>query len=86
MITGQLREILRMHVLRGLLLYFLIASPWYYAMYTVHGMDFINTFLGFHNVTRFTMPEHAKSKFKRSTGRPATLADFSSKVKYCRGR
>lgn len=58
-ITGQLREILRMHVLRGLLLYFFIASPWYYAMYTVHGMDFINTFLGFHNVTRFTTPEHA---------------------------
>ena len=28
-------------------------------MYTVHGMEFINTFLGFHNVTRFTTPEHA---------------------------
>lgn len=56
---GQLREILRMHVLRGLLVYLLIASPWYYLMYTVHGMDFINTFLGFHNLTRFTTPEHA---------------------------
>lgn len=58
-VVGQLREILRMHVIRGLLLYFLIASPWYYAMYTVHGMEFINTFLGFHNLTRFTTPEHA---------------------------
>ena len=56
---GQLGEILRMHVIRGLLLYFLVASPWYYAMYTVHGMDFINTFLGFHNITRFTTAEHA---------------------------
>lgn len=56
---GQLREILRMHVVRGLLLYLIIASPWYYAMYTVHGMDFINTFLGFHNITRFTTAEHA---------------------------
>ncbi|MDY4919971.1 MAG: glycosyltransferase family 39 protein [Phascolarctobacterium sp.] len=56
---GQLREILRMHVVRGTLLYFLVASPWYYAMYTVHGMQFIETFLGFHNVTRFTTPEHA---------------------------
>ena len=56
---GNLREIMRMHVIRGLLLYFLITSPWYYAMYTVHGMEFINTFLGFHNVTRFTTPEHA---------------------------
>lgn len=59
LIMGQLREILRMHVVRGLLLYFLIASPWYYAMYTLHGMEFINTFLGFHNLTRFTTPEHA---------------------------
>lgn len=58
-IMGQLREILRMHVIRGLLLYFLLASPWYYAMYTVHGMEFIETFLGFHNLTRFTTPEHA---------------------------
>lgn len=56
---GQLREILRMHVIRGLILYFLVAGPWYYLMYTVHGMEFINTFLGFHNVTRFTTPEHA---------------------------
>ncbi len=59
LIGGQLREILRMHVIRGLLLYFLIAAPWYYAMYTVHGAEFIETFLGFHNVTRFTSPEHA---------------------------
>lgn len=56
---GQLREIFRMHVLRGLLVYLLVAGPWYYLMYTVHGMEFINTFLGFHNVTRFTTPEHA---------------------------
>lgn len=56
---GRLREILSMHVIRGMLLYFLLASPWYYAMYTVHGMPFIETFLGFHNVTRFTTPEHA---------------------------
>lgn len=59
MLVGQLREILQMHVIRGILVYFLVASPWYYAMYTVHGMEFINTFLGFHNVTRFTTPEHA---------------------------
>lgn len=59
LVMGQLHEILRMHVIRGMLLFFMIASPWYYAMYTVHGMDFISTFLGFHNVTRFTTPEHA---------------------------
>lgn len=59
LVMGQLREILRMHVIRGLLLYFVLAAPWYYAMYTVHGMEFINTFLGFHNLTRFTTAEHA---------------------------
>ncbi|MCD7874058.1 MAG: glycosyltransferase family 39 protein [Acidaminococcaceae bacterium] len=56
--TGQWRLILKMHCVRGLLLYFLIAAPWYYLMYQVHGMEFINTFLGFHNLTRFTTPEH----------------------------
>lgn len=56
--TGQWRRILQMHCLRGLILFLLIASPWYYLMYQVHGMEFINTFLGFHNITRFTTPEH----------------------------
>lgn len=56
---GRLREILEMHVVRGLLLYLLLAGPWYYAMYTVHGQVFIDTFLGFHNLTRFTTAEHA---------------------------
>lgn len=56
--TGQWRRILQMHCLRGLLLYFVIAGPWYYFMYQIHGMEFINTFLGFHNITRFTTPEH----------------------------
>ena len=57
--TSRLRQLLEMHVIPGIILYFVIAGPWYYAMYTVHGMEFINTFLGFHNVTRFTTPEHA---------------------------
>ncbi len=56
---GKLREILNMHPLRGLLLYLLLAAPWYYAMYTVHGSVFVETFLGFHNITRFTTAEHA---------------------------
>lgn len=56
--TGNLREILKMHVIRGLVVYFAIAAPWYYLMYQAHGMEFINTFLGFHNLTRFTTPEH----------------------------
>lgn len=58
-LSGRFYQLLEMHVIRGLLLYVLIAGPWYYAMYTVHGMEFIETFLGFHNITRFTTPEHA---------------------------
>jgi len=42
----------------GLLLYSLVALPWYVAMYQIHGNAFLDTFLGFHNVTRFTSPEH----------------------------
>ncbi len=57
--TSRLKQLLEMHVIRGILLYLLIAGPWYYAMYTVHGMEFIETFLGFHNITRFTTPELA---------------------------
>ena len=32
-------------------------------MYQVHGMEFINTFLGFHNLTRFTTPEASDPGF-----------------------
>ncbi len=38
--------------------FFLIASPWYIAMYMLHGSDFINGFLGLHNITRATISEH----------------------------
>ncbi len=56
--TRDLRKILQMHVIPGIILTLLVAGPWYYLMYQAHGMDFINTFLGFHNITRFTTPEH----------------------------
>jgi len=42
----------------GILLFSLIALPWYVMMYQVHGNAFLDTFIGFHNVTRFTSPEH----------------------------
>lgn len=56
--SGNLRELLRMHILRGALLFAVIAVPWYYLMYAAHGKEFIDTFLGFHNITRFTTAEH----------------------------
>ncbi|MBC8015170.1 MAG: glycosyltransferase family 39 protein, partial [Sporomusaceae bacterium] len=47
-----------MKIPSGLLLYAIVALPWYVAMYSLHGSAFIDTFLGFHNLTRFTSPEH----------------------------
>lgn len=56
--TSDLRRLFKMHILPGAVLCLLVAGPWYYAMYQLHGMEFINTFLGFHNLVRFTTPEH----------------------------
>ena len=56
--TRQLEQILRMHVVRGLLLVVAVGLPWYLYMYEVHGMAFIYEFIGFHNVSRFTAPLH----------------------------
>lgn len=59
LITGSLNRIKTMKIISGSALFFVIALPWYAAMYSLHGMTFIDTFLGFHNVTRFLQPEHA---------------------------
>lgn len=56
--TKNWSELKNMKIPSGLLLYALVAFPWYIAMYQLHGSAFIETFLGFHNVTRFTSPEH----------------------------
>jgi 4-amino-4-deoxy-L-arabinose transferase and related glycosyltransferases of PMT family len=37
---------------------FLVILPWYGTMAYLHGSDFVDTFLGFHNLTRFASPEH----------------------------
>lgn len=42
----------------GIVLFALICLPWYASMYALHGMDFINGFLGLHNVARATVSEH----------------------------
>ena len=43
---------------QGIVAFILIVLPWYGYMYSAHGMDFINGFLGLHNVTRATQSEH----------------------------
>ena len=59
LLIGQIRKLLQMKLCRGLVIVLVIFAPWYAMMYQLHGMDFINTFLGFHNITRFLQPEHA---------------------------
>ena len=53
--VGQWRQTLReMHLTWGLLIICLITLPWFVAITTVHGWDYINTFFGFHNFQRYT--------------------------------
>lgn len=56
--TNNLKKIMNIKLPSGLLLYALVSVPWYWLMYNIHGQIFIDTFLGFHNITRFTSPEH----------------------------
>lgn len=42
----------------GIAAFLLISLSWYGTMYSLHGMDFINGFLGFNNVVRATVSEH----------------------------
>lgn len=54
------KELLHMKWVGGIALFVLTAGPWYYYMYSVHGMDFVDTFLGVHNVLRATVSEHPR--------------------------
>lgn len=60
LITRDLRRLLHMHVLPGLLLVAAVGLPWYVYMYQNHGMAFIYEFIGFHNISRFAAPLHPK--------------------------
>ena len=44
----------------GILLFIALASPWYIAMYSIHGQEFISGFLGLHNMERALVSEHPK--------------------------
>lgn len=57
-LSREFSLLLRMKLGSGLLVYAIVAMPWYWFMYKMHGSAFIDTFIGFHNVTRFTSPEH----------------------------
>jgi 4-amino-4-deoxy-L-arabinose transferase-like glycosyltransferase len=53
-------ELNRMAIPAGLLIFAVIALPWYGAMYYVHGTEFTNIFFGVHNYLRATVSEHPK--------------------------
>lgn len=59
LIMNRWSELPRMSIVPGILLFMVVAAPWYGLMTHYHGAAFVDTFLGFHNVTRFTSPEHA---------------------------
>ena len=54
------RVLKRMRLVSGTLLCLTVAVPWYAAMYSLHGSDFINTFFGTHNFLRATVSEHPR--------------------------
>ena len=56
----DLSALRRICIPTGLLVFAAVCAPWYAYMYFAHGADFVNTFLGIHNVLRATVSEHAK--------------------------
>ena len=56
--TRQWSLMKEMKIPQGILLAFLVGLPWYILMYKVHGEVFLDTFIGYHNITRFAAPEH----------------------------
>jgi len=58
--TRQWKLAKRLYLLPGLGVFLLVAGPWYWEMYQLHGSEFIETFLGLHNFVRATVSEHPK--------------------------
>lgn len=56
--TRDTRIFRPLSVVGGLLIFLLIAAPWYALIYRLHGQAFIDGFFGFHNITRFLVAEH----------------------------
>lgn len=63
----DLKEMMHVHLLSGLLLFTLIAGAWYGTMCYLHGNDFLLNFIGVHNVLRATVSEHPSHNNGTST-------------------
>ncbi len=55
--TG-LKEFFSIKNLTGFVVFLIISAPWYVAMYKYYGAEFINKFLIYHNIERFTGGAH----------------------------
>lgn len=56
----DLKALLRIKMVSGLLLFFAITALWYGPMYIMHDGDFLSQFIGVHNILRATVSEHPK--------------------------
>lgn len=57
-ITGEFSRLKKMPLFSATIVFLAVAAPWYIAMCGMHGKDFIESFFGFHNITRFLESEH----------------------------
>ncbi|WP_255348809.1 glycosyltransferase family 39 protein [Pelosinus sp. HCF1] len=60
MLQRNWTELKAMFLPTGVVLFVVVALPWYAAMYTLHGTEFIDNFFGVHNYLRATVSEHPK--------------------------
>ncbi|MDD3905828.1 MAG: glycosyltransferase family 39 protein [Candidatus Omnitrophica bacterium] len=58
LLNKDLGRIKKMPLLLCIAVFVLVAGPWYYTAYKLHGREFIDAFFGFHNITRFMQSEH----------------------------
>ena len=56
--TKEYEAIKASKIFYGFIIVCSVAGPWYGLMSYLHGNDFIQTFIGYHNITRFLQPEH----------------------------
>lgn len=57
-ISGGWKNIKKIPIVWCLVIFSLVALPWYLTAMRLHGTQLVNEFFGFHNVTRFLKPEH----------------------------
>lgn len=56
--TKSLKRLLSLDALAGILMAVLVGVPWFAAMYTMNHDAFVNQFIKFHNLDRYTKPLH----------------------------